>query len=99
MSKTTPARIKYIWLRGYFTIDNNPEDYYGISLGRIYHSDMVFINNSPVGGKSSKDFFELHFPRDYTIHPGTLKKGMNEVLIRVGIFSDQFGGSLTGYEL
>jgi AraC-like DNA-binding protein len=92
LSKTTPARIKYIWLRGYFTIDNNPEDYYGISLGRIYHSDLVFINNSPVGGKSSKDFFELHFPRDYTIHPGTLKKGMNEVLIRVGIFSDQFGG-------
>jgi AraC-like DNA-binding protein len=89
---TIPAKIKYIWLRGSFFISGNPEDYYGISLGRIYHSDMVVINNNTVGEKSSKDFFELHYPRNYAIHPGILKKGMNEVLIRVGIFSDQCGG-------
>ena len=92
LSDTVPARIKYIWLRGHVFINNNPEDYYGISLGRIYHSDMVFINNYPVGAKSSKDFFELHYPRNYTVQPGILKKGMNKVLIRIGIFSDQFGG-------
>jgi AraC-like DNA-binding protein len=92
LSDPTPARLKYIWLRGLFTIDSNPEQYYGISLGRIYHSDLVFINNFPVGAKSPKDFFELHFPRNYVILPAELKKGTNEVLIRIGIFSDQFGG-------
>jgi hypothetical protein len=88
----TPAMVKYIWLKGRFTIDNNPENYYGISLGRIYHSDMVFINNFQVGNKSLKDFFELHYPRNYSVNPGIFRKGINEVLIRVGIFSDQFGG-------
>lgn len=92
LSDTKPVSIKYIWFRGIFTINNNPEDYYGISLGRVYHSDMVFINNYQVGEKSSKDFFELHYPRNYTINPGILKKGRNDVLIRIGIFSDQFGG-------
>lgn len=92
LSNAAPTTIKYIWIKGRFSIDNNPEDYYGISLGRIYHSDMVFINNYQVGNKSSKDFFELHYPRNYAVNPGIFKKGINEVLIRIGIFSDQFGG-------
>jgi len=92
LNDTEPSSIKYIWLRGRFTIDKNPEGFYGISLGRIYHSDAVFINSVLVGYKSSKDFFELHHPRNYTVNPGIIRQGINEVLIRVGIFSDQYGG-------
>ena len=92
LADSTPMKLQYIWFRGEFIINGAPVDYYGVSMGRVYHSDKVFINGRLVGEKTSKDFFELHYPRDYIIPEGVLNQGTNSIMVRVGIFSDQYGG-------
>ncbi len=85
-------RYHYLWLRGQADITGDPADYQGISLGRLYYIDTTFINNINVGSHDVNAYGNGHFPRNYTIPPGVLKKGTNTVLIRLGIYGKEYGG-------
>ena len=43
--------LKYAWLKGEFDMPADLSGYYGISLGRIYFTDSVYINGRLVGEK------------------------------------------------
>ncbi len=83
--------FKFIWLKTSVAVEQ-PEGYYGISLGRLYDSDEVYINGTLCGDRRPDDIQEYHFPRNYGIPPGVLKKGENEIHIRLGIFGNEYGG-------
>lgn len=84
--------FRYVWLTAEFEIRNAPMEYYGISLGRIYHTDHVFINGWPVGGSPEGTVYNVHKPRNYKIPPGLLKEGINRVSVKVGIYGAEHGG-------
>lgn len=82
----------HVWLRGSFDAGADPGRWYGISLGRVYHTDEVFINAQPIGRRMGTDLFRLHSPRNYAIAPGVIVPGRNEVFVRLGIFGREYGG-------
>ena len=82
----------HVWLRGSFDAGADPGRWYGISLGRVYHADEVFINAQPIGRRTGTDLFRLHSPRNYAIAPGVIAPGRNEVSVRLGIFGREYGG-------
>lgn len=83
--------VQFIWLKAEFFVDH-PEQVAGISLGRIYNTDRVYINGKFCGGREFEDIQEFHCPRNYIIPPGVLTKGGNEILIYLGICGNEFGG-------
>lgn len=84
--------IHYAWLRGEFDCTGDPSDWYGISLGRIYYTDRVFINGIPAGGESYQDISVMCRSRNYVIPKGTIRKGVNTVLVQIGIYGNEYGG-------
>ena len=82
--------VQYAWLRSGFVLDE-PGAVAGVSLGRIYHTDKVFVNGVFCGGRSD-DIVEIHYPRNYRIPDGLLKKGENEIRVFIGIYGREFGG-------
>ncbi len=93
-----PGQVKglqYAWLKGRFDMPGNLLDFYGISLGRIYYTDSVYINGRLVGSKSPHDINIMCRNRSYAIPPGTLRIGSNTVLVRIGIYANEFGGILS----
>ncbi|MFA6011846.1 MAG: AraC family transcriptional regulator [Desulfobacteraceae bacterium] len=83
--------VQFVWLKAEFSVDH-PEQVAGISLGRIYNTDRVYVNGKFCGGREFEDIQELHYPRNYDILPGVLTKGSNEILIYLGICGNEFGG-------
>lgn len=83
---------RHLWLRGSFSIAGNPGEYFGISMGRVSISDATYINGILAGARSLETTGILSLPRSYTIPPGILKKGKNEVCIRLGMFVHNYGG-------
>lgn len=84
---------RYVWLRASFFLDR-PETFTGLSLGRIYDTDKVYVNGVLVGERKQEDVQEYHFPRNYSLLPGVLVQEDNEVMIQVGVHGKEFGGIL-----
>jgi AraC-like DNA-binding protein len=87
--------LQYAWLKGEFSMPGDPAAYYGISLGRIYYTDNVYINGRLVGLKAPHDINIMCRNRSYAIPPGTLRSGPNSVLVRIGIYANEYGGILS----
>lgn len=83
--------VRFLWLKAEFSVDY-PEKVSGISLGRIYNTDRVYINGRLCGAREYDDIQEYHYPRNYDLPPGLLTKGDNEILIYLGIYGNEFGG-------
>lgn len=83
--------IQYVWFRAEFELDN-PAAFQGISLGRVYFIDRVYINGTMVGQRWTTEFQDLHYPRNYPIPDALLKKGKNEVYIYLGLYGIEYGG-------
>lgn len=83
---------QYMWIRGECIIKDEPSQYFGITLGRVYHLDRVFVNGTEVGSTLPEEFTSLHYPRSYRIPAGVLVRGRNVVYIQVGIFGGKYGG-------
>jgi AraC-like DNA-binding protein len=83
--------LQYAWIRAEFSV-KDPENIYGITLGRIYVTDRVFVNGILCGERGEADIGELHYPRNYSIPKGLLKKERNELLIYIGMIPGGYGG-------
>ncbi len=83
--------IQYLWLKGGIRLDR-PGDFAGISLGRVYLVDRVYVNGTLVGSHLPDEVQDLHHPRNYEIPPGVLMRGMNAVHVRLGIYGVEYGG-------
>lgn len=84
--------FQYVWIRGSFSIDGDPARFFGIITGRVYYTDETYVNGVPVGRHDFTESANLHYPRCYEIPAGTLVRGTNTVMIRVGIYGREFGG-------
>ncbi len=84
--------LQYAWLRGDFDVAGDPASYYGISLGRIYYTDSVYINEKLAGAKTPHDINLMCRNRSYEIPAGTIRSGPNRVHVRIGIYANEFGG-------
>lgn len=84
--------LHYAWLRGQAEIPGDPSTLYGISLGRVYYTDMVYINDKLIGSKTTRDISIMSHSRNYPIPAGTLHRGTNTVYIRIGIYQNEYGG-------
>ncbi len=83
--------IQYLWLKGEVSLDK-PGDYYGISLGRVYLVDRVYVNGTLVGKHLPDDVQDLHYPRNYEIPSNVLKPDRNTVHVYLGIYGVEYGG-------
>jgi len=87
--------LKYAWLKGEFDMPADLFGYHGISLGRIYFTDSVYINGRLVGEKAPNDINIMCRNRSYVIPPGTLRSGPNTAYVRIGIYANEYGGILS----
>jgi AraC-like DNA-binding protein len=83
--------FQYVWLKSKVMVDA-PEHYYGLSLGRIFFTDKVYVNGRLCGGHSSDEIQESHCPRNYELPQGTLMAGSNEIFVYLGIYGREYGG-------
>ncbi|MBU1168033.1 MAG: helix-turn-helix transcriptional regulator [Proteobacteria bacterium] len=83
--------VTHAWLKSDVEIDN-PENLYGISLGRIYFSDRVYVNDKLCGEHGNDGIREFHFPRNYILPQDSLKKGKNRIMVYLGIYGREYGG-------
>ncbi len=84
--------FQYCWLRGEFDISDNPDRYYGITLGRINYTYLIYINNYLIDVKTPPEISNLHYPESFMMPRGLLKKGKNEIYIYLGVYSYEYGG-------
>ncbi|MBN2078471.1 MAG: helix-turn-helix transcriptional regulator [Spirochaetes bacterium] len=91
--------LEYAWLSGQFVIDGDPAVYRGISLGRIYYTDRVFINGTLVGSESVREMSVMCHARNYPVPPGVVRAGTNTVLVQVGMFRYEYGGFTQDVEM
>ena len=84
--------FQHVWIRGTFTVDGDPARFFGIIPGRIYHTDETYVNGTRVGRHDFSESANVHFPRSYELPPGVLVRGVNTVMIRVGIYGAEYGG-------
>lgn len=89
---TGSLRQEHVWFRGSFCVTGNPDSFYGISPGRVYFSDETSVNGIIVDSSPSGMHANMHEPRHYVLHQGQVKRGMNTVMIKVGIPDGRFGG-------
>ena len=82
---------RFVWLKAEAEVEN-PHEYHGLSLGRIYFADRVYINGKLVGSHFVEEMKSFHYPRNYELPAGTLKKGKNEIHIYLGVYGKEFGG-------
>jgi AraC-like DNA-binding protein len=87
--------LQYAWLSGEFELRGDPSAYYGISLGRIYYTDRVYINGKLVGEKEPRDINIMCRNRSYAIPGGTLRPGLNNVHVLIGTFPNEYAGVLS----
>ncbi|GAB6095125.1 hypothetical protein JCM14469_13770 [Desulfatiferula olefinivorans] len=85
-----PVRgIRSVWLKSRVNLDD-PRWVYGLSLGRVYVTDQVYVNGRLCGETDRVGSF--HYPRHYHLPPGILTSGENVILIRLGIYGREYGG-------
>lgn len=96
MKPHRPGRssVRYLWLRGTVRIPDDPAQYYGISLGRTFHTDEVYLNGRFINSQGPGEFANIHFPSNYIIAPGILVKGDNTFHVRLGVYGKEWGGLL-----
>ncbi len=87
------GEYSHLWLRGEVEIPADPDRFSGIHLGRVYHSDITYINGTMVGTHSLEKILSVHAPRNYSIPAGVLKQGKNTIHVYLGIYGREFGGS------
>ena len=83
--------VQYLWLRGSVNLER-ADQFHGISLGRIYYVDRVYVNRREVGAHLTTAMQDIHFPRNYVIPEGLLKSGTNTVHVYLGIYGREYGG-------
>ncbi|MBN2077988.1 MAG: helix-turn-helix transcriptional regulator [Spirochaetes bacterium] len=84
--------FSHVWLRGFFEISGDPGEYYGISFGRIFYSYTIYLNGYLLDEKTPAEIGNLHNPEGCVIPRAVLMKGKNEILIRLGVFGEEYGG-------
>lgn len=87
-----PSKRCCLWLKGTFRVTGDPERVYGISLGRIYFNDATYINGALVNSTSWNEISNVHEPRNYMLQKGVVHKGVNTLLVKVGVPGDRYGG-------
>ncbi len=88
---TTVSQFKHLWLRTRFVV-TSPENYYGICMGRVFHTDRLYLNGTKIGFHEFGDISILPIRRNYTIPAGLLQKGDNEIYIYLGTFMGEQAG-------
>ena len=83
---------RYFWLRGTLTIRNSPENFYGITMGRVYDTDSVYINGYQIGSMENDEIGLIRQRRNYVIPRGVLRSGENNVYINLGAYSADRAG-------
>ena len=86
--------FRYVWLRSSFEIKDNPGRYYGISIGKVVLYEETYLNSVPIGKTSKKRINWSPLTRHYVIPEMTLRKGQNDIYIRLGIYGNSMGGIL-----
>lgn len=84
--------LRCLWFKGQFHVTGDPGKIYGISPGRVYFSDEIYINGTLVNSQSLDEVSNIHEPRNYFIQKGIVRKGINTAVIKVGIPGDRVGG-------
>lgn len=84
--------FSHLWLRGRFVIGGDPAEYYGISFGRILYTYAIYLNEYLLDEKTPGEIGNLHNPEGCVIPRGVLRKGRNELLIRLGVYGEEYGG-------
>jgi AraC-like DNA-binding protein len=89
-----PAKrdFQYAWLRGEFTISGDPGRYYGVTMGRIYFTYKIYINDYLIDEKTPPEIGNIHYPEGFIIPRTLLKSGKNQILLRLGIYGIEYGG-------
>ncbi len=91
----TPNRdFQFVWLRGEFEIAKDPSVYSGISTGRIKFSDTFYINDVLIDSRPPQKINWAPVSRNYVIPRGLLRKGINTVYIRLGMYDKYHAGIL-----
>ncbi len=86
--------FRYVWLRGRFEIKDNPDKYYGLTIGKVVLTEETYLNNKLIGKTLKKRINWSPLPRNYVFPEKTLKKGQNNIHIRLGLYSKYDGGIL-----
>ncbi|MCP4131019.1 MAG: helix-turn-helix domain-containing protein [bacterium] len=75
----------HVWIKGEFTITEDPTQYTGIYLRNDIMTDIVYLNNHFIGQKVCKKIIDLSKPSFYAINSPVFKKGKNTILVYTGI--------------
>ncbi len=84
--------FQHAWLRGVFDIPGDPDGYYGISFGRIFYSYRIYLNDYLLDEKTPAEIRNLHYPEGCVIPRSILRRGKNELFIRLGVYGVEHGG-------
>jgi len=82
----------YIWLKGSFKVEKKKSKKYGLALGRVYHLEKVYLNNTFIGETLPGDIHTIHSPRSYSFNSSFLSLGSNSIFLRIGIYGYNNGG-------
>lgn len=80
--------FQYVWLKGSFTVNQDYETLYGISILKLSMVDRVYINGNLVGYLNEEEVRILDSPRNYSIPSGIISHGTNYVYIRAGTYDE-----------
>lgn len=86
---TKTRGVRSVWLKTHVFMEQ-PQWVYGLSLGRVYMTDRVYVNGRLCG--ETDRIGALHYPRHYDLPQGLLTPGDNVILIRLGIYGQEYGG-------
>lgn len=86
---TKTRDVRTVWLKTRVFLEQ-PQWVYGLSLGRVYMTDRVYVNGRLCG--ETDRIGALHYPRHYDLPQGILMPGDNVILIRLGIYGQEYGG-------
>jgi len=84
--------FRHVWMKGDLNISNDPAKYRGITMDKYFCTDRVYINNVYIGSSTIKRPIDIILSAAYIIPKGLLKKGKNEIHIRLGLWRNTPGG-------
>lgn len=84
--------FRHVWIKGELNISDDPSKYAGITMDKYFCADRVYINNVYIGNSPIRRSIDILLPAAYTIPQGILKKGKNEIHIRLGLWRNIPGG-------
>ncbi len=53
-------KFNYLWLKAVFFINGDPASYFGVTTGKIYYCNEIFINGALVGKRVLGGLWERH---------------------------------------